>query len=148
MPHAGLIDERALGPQEGPLQRARLHIRGARRRLGQGEIAAAIVTLYDALEGAMQWFIASPEGRSRLTLRQGDNLNDEKTLFHILQREGVIDDAFDYEAFDALVERATREDMADYPYQDLLDRFEHVMVQLGVMPFREDALPPEDPSTF
>ncbi len=51
MPHFGLMDEGSLGPVEGPLMRARLHIRGGKRRLRQGKIAAAIATLYDALEG-------------------------------------------------------------------------------------------------
>jgi hypothetical protein len=142
------MDERALGPEEGPLQRARLHIRGAKRRLRQGKIAAAIVTLYDALEGAMQWYLASPVRRSLLALRGDENLNDERTLYYVLQRSGVISNGFSYNEFDALVERATREDMADYDYHDLLEQFESVMVQLGVMPFNEEALPPEDPSTF
>lgn len=36
MPHFGLMDADALGPIEAPLMRARLHIRGGRRRLRQG----------------------------------------------------------------------------------------------------------------
>ncbi len=148
MPHAGLMDERALGPEKGPLQRARLHIRGAKRRLRQGKIAAGLVTLYDALEGAMQWYIASPQRRGHLDLEDGENMNDDRTLFRVLQRSGVINNAFSYDDFDALVERATREDMADYDYRSLLEAFESVMTQIGVMPFDEDELPPEDPSTF
>jgi hypothetical protein len=72
MPHFGLMDEKALGPVEGPLQRARLHVRGGKRRLRQGKVAAGIVTLYDALNGAMQWYAASPGGR-KLALKEGEN---------------------------------------------------------------------------
>ena len=56
MPHAGLMDERLLGPVEGPLQRARLHIRGGKRRLRQGKISAGIATLADALSASLEWF--------------------------------------------------------------------------------------------
>jgi hypothetical protein len=38
--------------------------------------------------------------------------------------------------------------MPDYDYQGVLSAFESVMTQLGVMPFDEERLPPEDPSTF
>jgi hypothetical protein len=38
--------------------------------------------------------------------------------------------------------------MTDYDCRGLLEGIESVMVQLGVMPFNEDELPPEDPSTF
>jgi hypothetical protein len=48
-----LMNEQELGPVAGLLQRARLHLRGGKRRLRQGKISAGIVTLYDALEGAM-----------------------------------------------------------------------------------------------
>ncbi len=148
MPHDGFMDERALGPEIGPLQRARLHIRGGKRRLRQGKIAAGIVTLYDALEGALSWFVGSPERRRLLRIHEGENLNDERALFRILQRSGVLDQSFDYDSFDLIVERATREEMSDFDYRDMLSRFESVMTQLGVMPFDERGLPPEDPSTY
>jgi hypothetical protein len=148
MPHDGLMDERALGPEHGPLQRARLHIRGGRRRLRQGKTAAGIVTLYDALEGALTWFVASAERRQLLRIHEGENLNDERALFRILQRSGFLDQSFDYDAFDRIVERATREEMSDFDYRDMLSQFESVMTQLGVMPFDEGDLPPEDPSTY
>ena len=60
MPHFGLMNEQELGPVAGPLQRARLHLRGGKRRLRQGKISAGIVTLYDALEGAMLSYAESP----------------------------------------------------------------------------------------
>ena len=148
MPHAGLMDERALGPEEGPLLRARLHIRGGKRRLREGKIAAGIVTLYDALNGAMEWYIASPERIKRLLIAAGDNLNDDRSLYRVLVLSQVLDGGFDFDAFDRLVETALHEEMQDYNYREMLDGLEGVMIRLGVMPFAESALPPEDPETY
>ncbi len=148
MPHFGLMDEKKLGPVEGPFLRARLHIRGGKRRLRQGKIAAGIVTLYDALEGAMQAYAADPVRKERLVIRGGEDLNDDKTLYAVLVRSRVLNGIFDFDAFDRLTERALREEMLGYDYRGLLAEIESVMTQLGVMPFDEASLPPEDPKTF
>lgn len=133
---------------EGPLQRARLHIRGGKRRLREGKISAGIATLYDALNGALQWYIAAPDRRMRLMIPAGEDLNDDKAVYAVLVRSGVLDGSFDFEVFDRLTERALNQEMPDYDYRELLKGIEQVMTQLGVMPFDEAALPPEDPSTF
>ena len=104
MPHFGLMDEYALGPVEGPLMRARLHIRGGKRRLRQGKISAGIITLYDALCSAMEWYIAVPERKKRLKMKEDDNLKDDKILFAVLNDSDVLDGTFDYGAFNELVE--------------------------------------------
>ena len=148
MPHAGLMDESALGPEAGPFMRARLHIRGGRRRLRQVKISAGILTLYDALSAAMEWYIASPERRNKLQVREGENLNDDRTVFNVLTRSGILDKKFDYETFDKLVEKASYKDMPDYDYGEILKGIESLMSQLGVMPFDERELPSEDPATF
>jgi len=148
MPHAGLMDERSLGPVEGPLQRARLHIRGAKRRLRQGKTAAGIVTLYDALDGALLWYVASPQRRAGLAIGPGDDLNDDRALYRVLVRSGVLDGSFDFDAFDRLMERALGGELTGYDHRELLAGFEEVMLRLGVMPFDEASLPPEDPSTY
>jgi len=148
MPHAGLMDERSLGPVEGPLQRARLHIRGAKRRLRQGKTAAGIVTLADALNGAMLWYVASPERRAGLVIGPDDDLNDDRALYRVLVRSGVLDGAFEYASFDRLVEQALAGELTGYDHRALLAGFEQVMLRLGVMPFDEAALPPEDPATY
>lgn len=148
MPHFGLMDENKLGPVEGPLQRARLHIRGGKRRLRQGKISAGIVTLYDALEGAMRSYIADPGRLARLDIGKREDLNNDKALYAALVRAGAIDGKFDFEAFDQLLERALDEEMPAYDYRELLSGIEAVMTQLGVMPFDEALLPPEDPNTF
>jgi hypothetical protein len=147
MPHFGLIDEDALGPVEGPLKRAKLHIRGGLRRLRQGKISLAIVTFYDALSSAMNWYVALPERRKALQIHENDDLKDDKTLFTVLTRSGVLDGTFDYVFFDALVSQALRQELPPGDYDKVVTGIESVMTQLGVMPFDEQELPPEDPST-
>ncbi len=142
------MDEAALGPVEGPLMRAKLHIRGGKRRLRQGKVAYGIITLYDALISAMQWYVSSPARRKKLRLSESDNLNDDKTFFNRLSHSGVIDGTFDYEEFDRLVERSLQDAMSDFDYKKMLESYETCMTQLGVMPFDENELPPEDPLTF
>jgi hypothetical protein len=148
MPHAGLMDEKTLGPIEGPRQRARLHIRGGKRRLRQGKISAGIVTLYDALEAAMRSYVDDPGKRGKLDIRDGEDLNNDGILYRLLVRSQVIDGKLDFYAFDRLMEKALNEEMPGFDYRELLTEFESVMTQLGVMPFDEEALPPEDPGTF
>ena len=148
MPHFGLMDEEALGPEQAPLQRARLHIRGGKRRLRQGKISAGILTLYDALVFGMEWYISSPARRERLQVQQGEDLRSDTVLYSVLVRSGVIGGSFDYPAFDTLVEYAANNEMPDYDYRELLASIESLMTQLGIMPFDEAELPAEDPSTF
>jgi hypothetical protein len=148
MPHFGLMDEKKLGPGKGPFLRAQLHIRGGKRRLREGKIAAGIVTLYDALESAMRYYVEDPDRRLLLDTRPGENLNNERTLYGALVRSRVLDGAFNFDAFDRLAERALNEELPGYEYQQLVRDIDSVMVQLGVMPFDESSLPPEDPKTF
>ena len=148
MPHAGLMDEETLGPVEGPRQRARLHIRGGKRRLRQGKISAGIATLYDALEAAMRSYVDDLEKKAKLDIKEGENLNDDETSYSVLVRSGVLDGTFDFQAFDRLTEKALNEKIPLFDYRELLAGIESVMTQLGVMPFDEASLPPEDPKTY
>lgn len=149
MPHAGLMDTRdSFETEDGALLRARLHIRGARRRLRQGKISPGIVTLYDALLFALRWYLFSPERCEKLSLGPDDDLSDEKQVLAILERSNVFPEEFDYHAFDALVEKALEQEMPGYDYSAMLRGFEALMARLGVMPFSESDLPSEDPSTF
>lgn len=149
MPHAGLMNEREMGPEAGPLQRARLHIRGGRRRLRQGKIAAGIATLADALSAALEWYAASPERRLRLAESTGQGgPPDDRALYALLVRSGVLDGTFDYDAFDSLTEYALDHELPGFDHGPVLAGIEAVMTQLGVMPFNEADLPTEDPATF
>lgn len=148
MPHFGLMNEKTMNPIEGLIMRARLHIRGGKRRLRQGKIAAGIVTLYDALDAAMEAYVADEARKKCLTIKANENLNDERTLFTILVRSGVLEENFDFDGFDRLVEQALHEEIPDYDYRELISGLEAIMQQLGVMPFDESTLPAEDPMTF
>jgi hypothetical protein len=106
------------------------------------------VTLYDALSYALSWYVHSPERRKGLRVEQGEDLRDDRTVFKVLTRSGVLDGVFDYSAFDRLLERALVEEINDFDYADTVRGIESVMTQLGVMPFDESKLPAEDPSTF
>lgn len=147
MPHFGLIDENALGPVEGPFMRAKLHIRGGRRRLTQGKISLGIITLYDAVISAMQWYIADPSHGEIFDFKDNEDRNDDRVVYKVLTRSGVLDGKFDYEKFNELTERALSEEMSAYDYRDVLKGVEEIMTQLGVLPFDEKDLPPEDPRT-
>ena len=148
MPHFGLMDEDALGSVEGPLMRAKLHMRAGKRRLRQGKISMGILTLYDAVNSAMQWYIALPERRTSLQIKAGEDVRRDATAYAVLTRSKVIDGSLNYEAFDKLADRALYEDMSSYDCTELLRDIEAMMAQLGIMPFNENDLPPEDPSTF
>ena len=149
MPHFGLMNEQELGPVAGPLQRARLHLRGGKRRLRQGKVSAGIVTLYDALEGAMLSYAESSPGTGlRLQFLPGEHTQDSKVLYAVLVRSGVLDGTFDFAAFDRLTEKALQQELVGYYTRDLVAGIESVMTQLGVLPFDEADLPPEDPETF
>jgi hypothetical protein len=148
MPHFGLMDADALGPEAAALQRARLHMRAGKRRLRQGKISPGIGTLYDALLFAMEWYIASPERRKKLTIKENDNLKDDRTVFKILVVSGVVDAGLNYESFKKVVESALRREIPAYDYTEILNDVESVMTRLGVMPFDESELPPEDPATY
>lgn len=143
MPHFGLMEEKELGPVQGPFQRARLHIRGGKRRLKQGRISDGIVTLYDAVTAALESYAASDKGRGLVQ----DRIRDEKQLYCTFVKAGVLDGSFDFFAFDRLAEKALSGEVSDYDYRSLLKQVELLMQQLGIMPFDEAELPPEDPRT-
>ncbi len=147
MPHAGLMEEKKLGPVFGPLQRARLHLRAGKRRLRQGKISAGIVTLFDALSGAMEFYAESPERKPALKVMAGEDLKEEKVLYRVLVRSGVLDGRFDFDGFERLMERALSEEVTGLEC-GVLQGIESILTQLGVMPFDEAQLPEEDPNTF
>jgi hypothetical protein len=90
----------------------------------------------------------SPETGPRLLFQPGEGRYDSRVLYAVLVRSGVLDGSFDFEAFDRLTEQALQQELVGYDTRDLLAGIESVMTQLGVLPFDEAGLPPEDPSTF
>ena len=96
----------------------------------------------------MESYVNSPEHKRSLVTKQGDDLRDERTAYAVLVRSGVLDGAFEFETFERLMERALNEEMPGYDYRDILQGIDRVMYQLGVMPFDDADLPPEDPKTY
>lgn len=147
MPHFGLMNEKALGPEKGGLLRAKFHIRSGKRRLREGKISLGVITLFDALQSALSSYVASAERRAKLDIKKDDDLRDEGVIFNVLTRSDVLDGSYSYEKFKEIAYKALEEEMPDYDYKDYLRGVEAVMTQLGVMPFNEDELPPEAPGT-
>jgi hypothetical protein len=96
----------------------------------------------------MRSYVDDPEKRGGLDIREGEDLGREAILYQVLVRSRVLDGKLDFYAFDLLTERALREEIPAFDYLELLAGIESVMTQLGVMPFDEASLPPEDPRTF
>jgi hypothetical protein len=136
----------ALGPELAALQRARLHLRGGRRRLRQGKISYGIAALADALTNAMEWFCAAPARRARVPATP-EELRSDRTLYAALVRGAVLDGTFDFDRFERLVDRALETELPAADAAGIADGVAGVFTQLGVLPFDENQLPQEDPLT-
>lgn len=147
MPHFGLMDESSLGPVESLLMRSRLHVRCGKRRLREGKVSLGIVTLEDAVSSGMQWYIARHAGEGGLTVQERESTRDERAMCSLLTRSGVLDGSFNYDVFDELVKKALADELQSFDYGDILQSIETLLEQLGIVPFDESKLPPEDPST-
>ena len=143
MPHAGLMVEREMGPIEGPLLRARLHIRGGMRRIRQGKHDAGVVTLGDALSAAIEY---------ALDLHAKDipsqPFDYEHAAYDALVKAGILSGRFDYEGFKTVVEDALAGEVDINALPARIAALDALMAELQIMPFDETKLPPEDPETF
>lgn len=144
MPISGYTDKNTHCTEDVMLMRARLHLVTGKRRLREGKISLGLVTIYDALYSAMQWYIGCPEYAGKLVVKPADNLKEDNNLFTILFRSGVITSGFDYRTFSKLVEAALYKNMTDFNYSGILTDIESIMTQLGALPFDESELTPYD----
>ena len=128
--------------------RAKLHIRGARRRFERGQITDGILALYDALCSAMDWYISVPERRKRLVTNEEDNLLNDESLYSVLVRSGVLDGSFNYQKMSSLVERALDKEIQAFDWRGFMKKTDTVFTGLGVMPFDEKTLPEEKSEPF
>ncbi|MEJ2033297.1 MAG: hypothetical protein P8Y63_09720 [Deltaproteobacteria bacterium] len=140
------MDETKMSQETAALQRARLHLRSGRRRLRQGKLAAGISTIYDALISAMRWYGLTH--RSELGLTDCGGLDDDRRLFRLLVEAGVIDSAFDFDRLQSFMEKAVTRQPFAFAWPEELAAVEAQLALLGVLPFDETSLPPEDPATF
>jgi hypothetical protein len=142
------MDEKELGEEAAALKRARLHIRGGKRRLRQGKTAAGLAALYDALETAMRWYVFVSRKKGEFAPDPNLDLENGNILYKALVRSKVLDGEFDFEEFEECVSKFLNKEQCHMDWREKIHAYEQVMEQLGVMPFDEDELPPEDPATF
>ena len=143
MPHFGLIDD-SLQQADASLLRSRLHVRGGRIRLSEGRKEDGVAALYDAIVYAMFRFFDSSELRAKLQIGDDEDLNDDRTLFIILKRSGVIDSSVEVEDFDYLYQKmddAIEDHLTDFDEHQFMFRFNRIMTALDVIPFDESELP-------
>ncbi len=95
----------------------------------------------------MQWYILSPEHQEQLGVTGADLIHD-KDLFAVLSRGGVLDCSFDFDEFERLTQQALDDPSIRFDAPSVLAQVERVMTALGLMPFDETALPPENPAAI
>jgi hypothetical protein len=106
--------------------------------LKKGEIADAIAALYDAFVSAMWRYFVSDELRTSLDISQEDDFAEDRTLFEILKRNGIIDATFSQSDFDYIADLLddVLEDRAiTFDDNKFRVKFDNVMHQLGALPF-------------
>ena len=152
MPHFGLMDSDKMEPDQAALLRAKLHVRGGKRRISQGKIVSGICALHDALCSAIYRYFLSPHFKESLNLKDKNcDFNNDLILFLVLKKSGIINESFREEDFNYLsqiLDQALEEKIVEFDMDLYFDKFNNLMEQLGVLPFNENELPPEDPETF
>ena len=95
----------------------------------------------------MEWYCASAERRSRMRASALE-FRDDRALYAALVRSAVLSGTFDFERFDRVVDRALETEIPAADLAGSLEGVESVLTELGVLPFDDSELPPEDPATF
>jgi hypothetical protein len=145
-PHFGLMDAGRMDRAEAARLRARLHWRGGHRRLTQGKTALAVATLYDALVSGLRWhLLVNPMG-AEAGLAQAD-LENDRVLFTQAAQAGVFNLSPDLPRIQAVLERALLNEQQCPDLEWFVERVEGVLTRIGILPFVEATLPPEDPET-
>ncbi|MFX0050792.1 MAG: hypothetical protein ACFE8U_05800 [Candidatus Hermodarchaeota archaeon] len=152
MPHFGLMNPDEMKSAETAIMRAKLHVRGGMRRISQGKIEAGIAALHDAIISAMQYLFFSNQIEESLDKTDHDfDITDEIVLFNILKKSGLIDETFreeDFTYFSIIIEKALDHQLHDFNQKVYLKKYNNLMNKLGIIPYDEQELPPEDPATF
>jgi hypothetical protein len=149
MPHFGLLDEGKMPPVDAALLRAQLHIRGGRRRMQEGKYPEGISTMYDAVLSGMRWFALKNEAIHEEIHKRGEYiLEDDEKLQQLIAESGAWPDGLDFVKLQDTVYEAIEENLEEFDPTLFLRQVEGVFTKLGVMPFDEKELPPEDSDTF
>jgi hypothetical protein len=146
-PHFGMMDESKMSKVEALLLRCKLHWRSGMRRMRENKTSAGLVTLYDALLSAMRWYILA-NLRQELGSNGDEKLENERLVFSLLRRAGILDGSFDLKFVKETVDRALMEEDVSCDQERVMSQLHHVLSRIGVLPFDEAELPPEDPSAF
>jgi hypothetical protein len=142
-PHFGLMDESKMSREEALLMRTKLHWRCGVRRLGEDNSSVALATLYDALLSAMRWYILRHLPHE-LGEDADEKLENERLVFSVLRRAGILDQSLDLPFIEEIVDRALMEEDVHVDHDRLLRQLDRFLTRLGVLPFDEAELPPED----
>ncbi|MEN8258058.1 MAG: hypothetical protein ABFS09_09395 [Thermodesulfobacteriota bacterium] len=149
MPHFGLMDENKMQADEAALMRAKLHFRCGKRRVREGKLADGISTLYDALLSSMRWYALKNEAIHAEIHRQGEDiLENDVRLQQLIAAYGAWPADLNFQKLLALVNTALSNNVQDLDRDLFINQIENLLTGLGVLPFDEAALPPEDPATF
>ena len=152
MPHFGLMNSEEMKPDEAALLRARLHIRGGKRRLSEKKYAAGVAALHDALIHGIQWYLLSSHADLVYPNVEADyDITDDDTLLYLLQKTPSFTDPFYKEEFQYLSEilnQSLYKEMNGFDTTRYLNAIHTFMKQLGVEPFSDSDLPSEDPATY
>jgi hypothetical protein len=97
----------------------------------------------------MVWYAMDAVNRAGLTIGPGEDTGDADTLCRILVRSGILSGMEGYAKLAATVEMFLLDKLAENAVDtdELLAAAEQIILELGVLPFDEAALPPEHPST-
>lgn len=127
--------------------RAKLHWRCGVRRMRENKAAAGLATLYDALLSAMRWYILVNLG-GEIGDGAVEKIENERYVFSVLRRHGLLDDSLDLRLVEDVVDRSLQEEDVGAEQDRVMAQMETFLRRLGMLPFDEAELPPEDPHTF
>lgn len=142
-PHFGLMDESKMSKVEAQLMRCKLHWRCGVKRVREDQGTAGLATLYDALLSAMRWYILTNLGQE-LGANAEENLENERFVFALLRRAAILDSSFDLQFILDTVDRALMEEDVRSEQERALNLMQQFLTRLGVLPFDEAELPPEE----
>ncbi|MCB2184719.1 MAG: hypothetical protein KQH63_22060 [Desulfobulbaceae bacterium] len=146
-PHFGLMDETKMTTKEALLMRAKLHWRCGVRRIRENKISSGLVTSYDALLSAMRWYIFL-NLYDEAGVDAEEKIENERFVFCLLRRCGVLDSSFDLQFIEKIIDKALMEEDVGNDGEMIMAEFQEFLTGIGVLPFDESELPPENPSTF
>ncbi len=144
-PHFGLMDESKMSKVDALQMRFRLHWRCGVKRMRENKTAIGLAILYDALLSAMRWYILT-NLRQELGDNADEKLENERFVFFLLRRAGMLNSSFDLKFIVEIVDRALLEEDVSCDQEKVMAQLHQFLTRIGALPFAEAELPPEDPA--